>query len=63
MANAKRRETPEKPKCRNHPDEAGTYRCDNCGKLYCEKCVKGQGYGRFFCAECELLILDFLDLI
>ncbi len=57
------KEKPRKPKCQNHPDQEATYRCDNCGKPYCKRCVKGQGYGRVFCAECEVLVADFLDLI
>jgi len=63
MANPKHRETPEKPKCRNHKEEEATYRCDNCGKPYCKRCVREQGFDRVFCSECELLVVDFLDLI
>ena len=63
MDKAKHKEKPEKPKCRNHSDQEATYRCDNCGKPYCKKCVREQGHDRVFCAECELLVADFLDLI
>ncbi|NIQ36980.1 MAG: hypothetical protein GTN81_00090 [Proteobacteria bacterium] len=53
----------QKLRCRSHPSRRATYRCDNCGRFYCKQCVKGQGFDRVFCAECELAVADFLDLI
>jgi hypothetical protein len=51
MGNANQKEKLEKPKCLNHPEQEAIYRCDNCGKPYCERCVKEKGYDRVFCAD------------
>jgi hypothetical protein len=40
------------PKCKEHPEEEATYRCQSCWKEYCE-----------VCPECELLVADLVDLI
>jgi hypothetical protein len=32
--------------CAYHPDIAATYRCENCGGLFCEQCVKVVGHDR-----------------
>ncbi|NIO04348.1 MAG: hypothetical protein GTN74_06945 [Proteobacteria bacterium] len=63
MAKAQHKEKPENPACRNHSDQEATHRCDNCKKPYCKKCVREQGHDRVFCAECELRVAGFLNLI
>ncbi len=63
MAKAKHKEKPEKSTCRNHSDQEATQRCDNCKKPYCKRCVREQGSGKVFCAECELLVAGFFNLI
>jgi hypothetical protein len=63
MTGGGRENKSEEARCPNHPDEEATYRCDNCGKPYCERCVKENGYDRVFCPECALFIADLIDLV
>jgi DNA-directed RNA polymerase subunit RPC12/RpoP len=51
------------PKCKEHPEEEATYRCQSCWKEYCERCVKEKDHDTMVCPECELLVADLVDLI
>ena len=37
--------------CAQHPDVGAAFRCDGCGKLLCDNCIK-KGHALLFCSQC-----------
>ena len=37
--------------CAQHPDVGAAFRCDGCGKLLCDSCIK-KGHALLFCSQC-----------
>ncbi len=40
--------------CRNHPKRAASYKCENCGEYFCDKCVLPAGDSRPVCRGCAV---------
>ncbi len=38
--------------CANHPEEAATAACNECGRQLCARCVFASGGGHAFCKQC-----------